>query len=340
MFLAISTNSFHFKYYKTLHKIWGLDDPSERSGLCSYSQFIFWMSILTLLLSPFILLGWSLLKMSRFFYKVCSWSPWGRKFVDLIDELGFGNFIDTVSEKMVETPVSTLTKFCFVILLSAIFISALLTVIIFGIVFFKNVLITVIAILLLVSFAIFHVFFAIGFISLKIFLWIVTGLKIFGLFMCAYATFFVFLLLIVSVLLCLSFVAIKLIGSSKTLTDFFGFKINGYQKARQNNSKRREELKKIRQKNRMAYCIEKDILREKKEKGEIPYTLMEKTRIVIKKFLKYLGNKFISKTQTVKGGTFKVVSGLGLIWEMVKSIKHGICPIVEFIDENESPNEE
>ena len=52
MMLAISTNSFHYKYYRILRKMWSFQEREERTSHCLYTQFLFWMTFLTILVSP------------------------------------------------------------------------------------------------------------------------------------------------------------------------------------------------------------------------------------------------------------------------------------------------
>ncbi len=77
--LAISKNSFHYKYYRILRKIWGFKEIEKRTSLCKYSQFLFWFTLFTTLISPLMIFGWINLKIARLFYKVLSWIPFGKK---------------------------------------------------------------------------------------------------------------------------------------------------------------------------------------------------------------------------------------------------------------------
>ena len=42
----------------------------------------------------------------------------------------------------------------------------------------------------------------------------------------------------------------------------------------------------------------------------------------------------------VKGGSVKVIGGLGLVWQTIISIYHGVCPLINFVDEDEIVEEE
>ena len=64
MMLAITKNNFHYKYYLLLQKLWDIQSiENKQVSLCVYSQFIFWMTILTTVSFPLILIGWFILKL-------------------------------------------------------------------------------------------------------------------------------------------------------------------------------------------------------------------------------------------------------------------------------------
>ena len=50
--------------------------------------------------------------------------------------------------------------------------------------------------------------------------------------------------------------------------------------------------------------------------------------------LKPLGNLLLAKTKKVGKSSFKVMTGLGVLWETLKAMKEGVCPFVEFIEED------
>ena len=52
----------------------------------------------------------------------------------------------------------------------------------------------------------------------------------------------------------------------------------------------------------------------------------------ITSFFKIIKKQTLSKTVEVKGGTLKVMSSFGVMFETIKSIKDGICPIIRIVD--------
>ena len=62
-----------------------------------------------------------------------------------------------------------------------------------------------------------------------------------------------------------------------------------------------------------------------------------KSFVKILNFIKYI---FFAKTAQVKGGTFKIMGGFSLLWNLLMSIKDGVCPFVEFIDEEDLEGKE
>jgi hypothetical protein len=124
---------------------------------------------------------------------------------------------------------------------------------------------------------------------------------------------------------------------------FLGFKINGYHKARSDNAMRREELRRLADIENRKLQDERRESRRKKIDGEIPYSFLEKIvngcEAVGIIFINWCSEFFIARTKNVKGGTYKVVTGFGVIWETMKSLYHGVCPLVEFVDEDEEEDE-
>ena len=45
--------------------------------------------------------------------------------------------------------------------------------------------------------------------------------------------------------------------------------------------------------------------------------------------------KTVERTAKIHGGSVKVMGGLGVVWQTLKSIKQGICPFVEFVNEED-----
>tara|TARA_Y100000310_G_scaffold345742_1_gene469108 strand:+ start:6446 stop:6784 length:339 start_codon:yes stop_codon:yes gene_type:complete len=97
------------------------------------------------------------------------------------------------------------------------------------------------------------------------------------------------------------------------------FKVNGFQIALEENTKRREEIK-----------IEKESKVEVKKPKE-PGRLAIAFKCTAEWWKKHWG----SRVQKVKGQKVKVMGGFGVLWEMVKAIKTKNCPLLRFVDEQE-----
>ncbi len=355
MMLAISKSSFHFKYYLALHRIWGFYN-TDTGSLCIYSQFIFWMTILTVIASPLIIAGWLILKTSRFLYKACCWTKPGRAFIDFLDRtFELAENITSASDKMIEAPAkhliitaaATLGVSCLVLLVLAIailgtgwFISIFMNIPEYIGGFFCWLLLGLFYILCAIGFVIWNAVYYVGF-ALK---WIVLFIASIAGLMALIAGGFVLSALFIYIL-------VKVALSIEAIGNFFGFKINGFQKARADAAIRREEIKRVK---REAYLkmLEEKARREEelkrilraKELGEIPYTFLEKLAIRFhnscESFAKWFIEQTYERTAQVKGNSVKVIGVLGLIWETIVSLYHGVCPFVQFVEEEDLEEEE
>jgi len=344
MMLAISTDSFHYKYYQMLRKMWNFEPKRDRTSLCIYTQFLFWFSVWTVLCSPAILGGWLLLKMGRFIYKVCSWTPAGRKVIDFLDELGLGSKIDKISATMVECPAATLTLtffWFFIITALTIIVAGFL---IGGLLYIKTIFMYILAFGMAISLAVFYICFGVGWILANIGASLLFGLKWIGIFLAGYGFFIIVGLVAIAASALFGMLVIKLVVASEKLCNFFGFRLNGYQKARSENAKRREELKEQERARRLKLKEEKEELDHKKAVGEIPYTLTERMINALGRgvvaTIDWCGEFFVARTKNVAGGSVKVMSGFGVLWMTLKSLKHGVCPFVEFIEDDDVVEEE
>ena len=167
MMLVISTNSFHYKYYLLLRKMWDMGERYKSMSLCLYSHFIFWMTLATVVTSPLILFGWLTLKLCRFIYKVCSWTAPGRIIIDFLDnKLRLSNAVKIASENMAIAPAINLIKVALAVLLTFVAITGILCLLTIGITGFIKCFMDIpgyiIGFLNSVSLGFFYVFFAIG----------------------------------------------------------------------------------------------------------------------------------------------------------------------------------
>ncbi len=344
MMLGISTDSFHYKYYQLLRKIWNFEPKRDRTSLCVYTQFLFWFTVWTVLCSPAIFGGWLLLKIGRFIYKVCSWTPPGRKVIDFLDGLGMGKKIDQLSNDMIDCPAKTLLLTFFGFFAIAFLTMLILGFLIGGVLYIKLICTYVLGFLMALSLGIFYICFGFGWVLAHAGICIMVALKWIGLMLLGYGLFFLAGLAMIAAMGLVGMIFIKLLTASERITNFFGFKLNGYQAARAENYKRREELNQIRADQALAAKLAKDELRRKKAAGEVPYTLTERIVIALGKallaFFKWCGEFLIARTKNVKGGSVKMVSGLGVFWLTMKAMKEGVCPLVEFVEEEPDRIEE
>lgn len=337
--LAINTDSFHYKYYQALRRIWNFDDSKQRTNLCTYTQFLFWFSLLTLVTFPFILGGWLLLKTGRLLYKICSWTSLGKSLIDILDEIGLGDKIDELSDKMSDSPAFTLMMTFFGALILLLGLLMILLLIFGGIIYIKIVFIHIIAFMLAIGFGCFHICFGIGWVIINSLSVILAAIKWAALFAAGYVSFLLIGMCMAIVLCLLAAIIVRIFAASETLSGFISFRLNGYYKARTENAKRREEIKEQYEKEKQKRLEEREKIRLQKLTGKIPYTLLEKAILGIVKILKIifegLYGFFIARTKNAKGGTVKVMGVLGILIEALKSIKYGICPFVEFISNDD-----
>ena len=67
--LLARKDSWHYQYFRFIRRVWGLHEEPRIISLCSYCQTMLWFSLTALVLMPFIVFGWLLLKLMRFSYK-------------------------------------------------------------------------------------------------------------------------------------------------------------------------------------------------------------------------------------------------------------------------------
>jgi hypothetical protein len=362
MNLAISKKSFHYKYYLALCGMWeagdclALKNQTERTSLCIYSQFLFWMTVVTLICFPVIFIGWLVLKMGRLLYKICSWTRAGKFVIDGLDKyFKMGRGLELGTEIMLVAPAKYLCAIggLFIVALAVLFLIAVMCML--GVGPLWNALVTLIVSLPSLLYAagfyicvgIFYVFWAMGYV----FTFTIPTLII-----VAKAVATVLLLLALPALIALTTIGVlgglfallvKFATDSNSMRDFLGFKINGFVEARKEAADRREKMLEEKRRLRWELRREKDELDELKEKGEVAYTSSEKFAIALgDKCLKikdWIVHNCFERTVKVKdgitggvkGGSYKVIGTMSLIWNTLKSIKDGVCPFVEFVDEDD-----
>lgn len=338
MILAVSKKSIHYQYYLVLNRLWGYNGREPKS-LCTYTQFLFWITIGTVFISPFMLLGWLLLKFGRMFYKVCSWTEPGQKVIDFMDNIfNISEDLTKTSNKMEDSPIESLLGFLGNSFIKLSLTLACIFIPICVLMFIKPIAIFIASVFMLIGFIIFNVLSGLGWL-LKAVLYngfvkfvvlpIITHFALIG-----------NIVMISLIVILLAFVIISVLSHSKKFKEFLAFKLNGFQKAKEENAKRREKLAKELEKKREADRLISKAVRKAKEAGEIPYSLSEKVGMWFSKRMKSLKDKFVSKEVDVKGKKFKKVMSLGVIWHTIVSLYRGVCPLVKVIDEDQDPDNE
>lgn len=305
MMLAIRKNTWHYKYYEFLNIFFSNGD-AVCHGLCKYAQYIFWLSILLALFSPLLLWGWITLKILRFLYKICFSSNYGKKIFNSIGDL---------SEKWSNYAELDISVYVLIGFTSIIFMAALtcaITIVIFGISLLLENLLLIPGILLLgisyIGWAFFYIFYVVGLLMSKI-KWLAIYL---GNFAVDYNQ--IVFIIIAMLLVIFSFVVLFIMFLQtkwgKSLIDYFSLKRNGFYAAREAAKKRQHD------------CLSNKVNYVNRSPSKMKLFFGKLKKVLFSTFFK-------SKS----GNTYQVLGLFSLIWITLKSIKEGICPLVEFIDE-------
>jgi len=102
--MIIINDKWYYVYYRVLRKIWGLSEKEVR-GLCGYARNVFCLSILTLVCFPLLIFGWIFLKACRTVYKILSKFEGGKKIIGLLDKINYGDTIEDLSDGLGEEPL-------------------------------------------------------------------------------------------------------------------------------------------------------------------------------------------------------------------------------------------
>jgi ABC-type multidrug transport system fused ATPase/permease subunit len=255
-----------------------------------------------------------------------------------------GRWIDELSTEMVRDPAKTLFLLCGRLIFMTVGITIILALLLGGIIYIKTVLMFIAAFLLVLTLAVFYIFFGIGWALAHLLLCVKFACIWFGIFVVAHIILIAWIAGVLAVSTLVSYAFVKIVTSSEKLMQFLGFKINGYHKARSDNAARREELQRLANIEALKLKKEKEERKQKKADGEIPYSLLEKIvnglEVAGVAFINWCGEFFVARTKNVKGGTYKVCTGFGVLWETCKSLYHGVCPFVEFVNEDEEEEAE
>jgi len=129
--LAVSTNSWHYRHYCRILRLYGCDVPtSKKTSLCPYVQTMIWGSLFFAVTLPIQLLGWVFMKGCRLLYKGLV-RIGAYRLVDCIDSHKVGTWLANSADNLKVEPV--LTAFAWGIACLMLGVSTLLIVAIFSI---------------------------------------------------------------------------------------------------------------------------------------------------------------------------------------------------------------
>ena len=367
--LAVRTSSWHYQYYSSLKRFWGLTSSHETS-LCPYVQTMIWLSVASCLMAPFMILGWVLFRGSRLIYKGLEATGVGQAIVDGMNVIGFGKWLDYQAEKIETHPALTLIMalvefaliiFAFAVVLSCIglgfwwlpeglawvwfgitwaawgiwwlliHIGWLLTHVGFAIVW------TCTAIIYLVGLAgewLYIVLVAVVEFLTNLWLWQTIGHILFWGF--------------VTVVACMALgLFVSIVSRSKSIRKIFlqcSYVLNGYVEAREKTEEREAA--------RPPPVTPVEPV-EPKGPGPLkmvwlsiatPAAFVGSGFVVIGSGIgavgMAVGRFFGYRLEDARDGSRKVLSIFAVLGHYIVALKKGVCPIVEFVDEEEEPKEE
>lgn len=352
--LVVDKNSWHYAYYCFIRRAWGFQTAPERTSLCPYFQTIFWFSLVALVLSPILLLGWFVLKSLRTFYKVLAAAHLDGT-VDFIDRY-LGAALEDSGKKMERSP----------------FITAFLTIF-----FFLSALFLIGAALCFAAFAIYWIVVSLPDWPAAIWLaikWVGSAIvAVFSFFFWAYSLIGaalywtgwgaewcwgwlaanVDLLLTIGTYLlyglgagCLSipvgYFGFKLAGK---FSGVIGFKVNGFVQAHKESQIRR--LKTVDGNAGLTdEQLEERLQDEKKatrQRWANVVFWMFSPLIVILYGIHWCCQRAVAKKEKIAdgvGGGFKaILTPFGVLWHFAWAIKNRACPIIDFENPNDPPRE-
>jgi hypothetical protein len=353
----ISKNSWHYKYWIWIRGIWGLSKPPETASICFYCQTMFWLTIITFLMSPILALSWFSMKGLRLAYKFFETINSTHKLVDAVDSLDWCcGYLDWCGEEIEKKPALVLfLNTCAIILtiVGALMILGALYYLGYGLLYLPMAVYSLIWIVVVgVAYCGWLVIYLCSYIGAleatvgNFLIWLFTNGSFW--YIVGY-----WCLLIGAILLVVAAIAwgvvysvYKLANSDrgKAIKRFVALYLNGYQEARQQAMDRRAKEKEEKLERRMAI-----------ERGEYKESLFEKAWNIlgwlwscivlfwlgigwlVTKSYEALENFFVSKK--LKTGETKV-SPFAIIVKYLISFKKQICPLIKFVDETESEETE
>ncbi|KKM67721.1 hypothetical protein LCGC14_1468220 [marine sediment metagenome] len=331
--LGIKTNSWHYRYYENLKKCWGLEKTSREGSICKYSRFVGIFSLLTLMALPLIIVGWLMLKFSRFAYKIMDKLPITTRVIDYLDrKINYGSFLEARVDDMETSPLLNCSLFGLLWIFILVVLVMLLVIGSLGICGFISVLpkipIVIAVSILLIGWAFFQIFAVFGYALKLLIIGLCIGLKYVAIYIPTGSWLIAKILLVIVILAALSLPIVYLIHkfftSPKTykIRQWFLFKFNGFQEARVKAE---------------ARAVVKKAERRKREYDNYGKpSLMDKFKDWFRRAIgSFFSEKSVNATIRGKEVGVKVMGGLSLLKNTLTAMYHGVCPMIEFIDEDD-----
>ena len=337
--LLVTRDSWHYRYSCFVRSLWGLPEPSERTSLCPYFQTMFWLSVVSLACFPLAAAGWFAIKGLRAFYSVAH-QRGNESVVGFMEASGLADTAEKFGKGIEKSPlgqtvfaglVTLLVLSCVTLmlgsgclLLSLLFINfasipgRISTAMDFAASF----------IFISICYAGYGTFCAMAFIGAFLHWFFTAG---------EFWTAMLYVLVFAVGLGTIAFAAVYGIfrfletERGKMLTDWFAFKVNGFESARK-DVKSCDEHRKWPKGSLDAYIYRPSLKRRffASLDGFLDMTLGEAASWLGKKY-----EAFFSKDIEVGDSKKKSLSALGITREYIRAAKQGICPIIDIVDVEE-----
>jgi hypothetical protein len=313
MQFVIRKNTWHYKYYCLIKNLWG-GEVKDNTSLCPYFHTMFWGTFFTFFFTITLVLpaGWLWMKLNRIAYKVFMAIPVFKKVTEWMDgKFNWGYGIESLSEELESHPVGTMF-FSFLTLIGFLCVVSCITVVASFGVWGTLLLIPKIPYLIMwafiwLGFLIYFICACIGFlVFLVIFAlqWLVSPVIL---------KFIMLMLIVLTLFAVVGYLLIKLFSLpviKDQLYNWFVFKFNGFQEAR-----------------KVSF---EEAVNRRDRKIQQKY----KRSVAPNKFLSWVGG-FFRKNIRVKDRTVVALGLFSAFWELLKGMKEGVCPTLEFINEED-----
>lgn len=348
--LAIDINSFHYRYYMFIRYMWGCkeDDNPQRTSLCPYCQTMFWGSILIVVFSWALVLGWICMKLGRIVCKLQN--PWTDAVIKYVDKkTEWMKALDSGPTDFVESPMWTAIAFClmgvamiFVVVAVVVTVGAAFGIVGLGL---WNIVDIGVAILDFVAWFFSELLFMgmywIGFGCYHTYLgaiWLFTNGEFWYNVLCWIGTAVAWILGlgIISVILCLLCIGLSKIPFFRRFGKFLANRLNGYNEAQEQRKARAYEAIKRQPPWKCGHC-DIDNLSENlrcqecgKERPK-PMNPILYLLVIFYPVVWVIGKGVVVKDK-IGSREINILGPLGILWSYAVAIKKGVCPIVEFVD--------